>query len=257
MGEVISVSGLCFSYGLGFELRDISLAVEGGNVTTLLGPNGCGKTTLLKCMNALLTPGEGKVQINSKDVFSMDRGELARLVGFVPQSHTPSFPYSVGDVVLMGRVSCMSIFQQPSNLDYVKAGNAMEAMGLSALKDRPYTEISGGERQLALIARAIAQEPEALLLDEPTVHLDFKNQFMVLGMVRKVARERGIAVVMSLHDPNQAMQFSDRLVLINSGRIISMGRPEDVISPESIRQLYGMETEVIYHEGRKLILPVL
>jgi iron complex transport system ATP-binding protein len=256
MAEVISVSGLCFSYGLGFELRDISLTVERGNVTVLLGPNGCGKTTLLKCMNALLTPGEGKVQINGKDVFSMGRGELARLVGFVPQSHTPSFPYSVVDVVLMGRVSCMSIFQQPSSSDYAKAENALKVVGLSALKERPYTEISGGERQLALIARAIAQEPEALLLDEPTAHLDFKNQYMVLGMVKKVARERGIAVVMSLHDPNQAMQFSDCLVLINAGRIFSMGRPEDVVSPESIRELYGIDTDVIYHGGRKLIMPV-
>jgi iron complex transport system ATP-binding protein len=144
MAEVISVSGLRFSYGLGFELRDISLTVGRGNVTTLLGPNGCGKTTLLKCMNALLTPEEGMVKINGKDVFRMGRGELARLAGFVPQSHTPSFPYSVGDVVLMGRVSCMSIFQQPSCLDYAKAGNAIEAVGLSALKDRPYTQISGG-----------------------------------------------------------------------------------------------------------------
>ncbi len=257
MSEAISIRGLRFSYGLDFELRDISLTVERGNVTTLLGPNGCGKTTLLKCMNALLTPEEGIVQLNGKDVLRMDRGELARLAGFVPQSHTPSFPYSVEDVVLMGRVSCMSIFQQPSSLDYAKADDAIEAVGLSVLKDRPYTQISGGERQLSLIARAIAQEPTALLLDEPTAHLDFKNQFTVLQMVRKVARERGMAVVMSLHDPNQAMLFSDTVALMSSGRIVSLGKPEEVIGPENIKQLYGMDTEIIVHDGRKLVMPLI
>jgi len=257
MTEVISVSDLRFSYGVDFGLRDISLTVERGNVTTLLGPNGCGKTTLLKCVNALLTPEEGMVKINDGDVFKMSRGELARLVGFVPQSHIPSFPYSVGDVVLMGRVSRMSMFQQPSRLDYAKAENAIETVGLSALKDRPYTQISGGERQLSLIARAIAQEPAALLLDEPTAHLDFKNQFMVPQMVRKVAKERGMAVVMSLHDPNQAMLFSDIIALISSGRLVSIGKPEEVISPESIKQLYGIDTEIIVHNGRKLVLPLI
>jgi iron complex transport system ATP-binding protein len=257
MAEVISVSGLRFSYGLGFELHDISLTVGQGSVTTLLGPNGCGKTTLLKCMNALLTPGEGMVMINGKDVFKMGRGELARLAGFVPQSHTPSFSYSVGDVVLMGRVSYKGIFEQPSRLDYAKAENAIEVVGLSAFKDRPYTQMSGGERQLSLIARAIAQEPAALLLDEPTAHLDFRNQFTVLQMVRKVARERGMAVVMSLHDPNQAMLFSDTIALMSSGKMASIGKPEEVICPESIKQLYGIDTEIIIHNGRELVMPLI
>lgn len=253
----ISVKSLRFSYGLGFALQDISLTVDRGNVTVLLGPNGCGKTTLLKCMNALLTPEGGEVEINGRDIFSMGRGELARLVGFVPQAHTPSFPYTVADVVLMGRVSCMGIFQQPSVVDYAKTESAIDLVGLTSLKDRPYTQISGGERQLALIARAIAQEPAALLLDEPTAHLDFKNQFMVLKMVRKVASERGMAVVMSIHDPNQALLFSDTVALISSGKMVSMGKPEEVISSESLKQIYGIETEIIEHEGRMFVLPAL
>lgn len=255
--EVISVQGLSFSYGFEFGLSDISLKVERGEVLVLLGPNGCGKTTLLKCINALLKPSKGTVQIKGKDVFRMGRSELARLVGFVPQAHTPPFPFSVTDVVLMGRASCLSIFEQPSRSDYAKAEEALGLVGLTRLKDRPYTQISGGERQLTLIARAIAQEPEALLLDEPTAHLDFRNQFMVLGMVQKVARARGMGVVMSLHDPNQAIQFSDRLALISSGKVMSLGKPADVISPESIKQLYGIDTEVIYHGGRRLVMPVL
>jgi len=254
---IISVSGLRYSYGLSFSLQDISMGVDRGTVTMLLGPNGCGKTTLLKCMNALVVPEKGSIEINQKDIFKIGRGELARLVGFVPQSHTPSFPYTVGDIVLMGRVSCMGIFQQPSSEDYAKSDIAIELLGLSALRDRPYTQISGGERQLVLIARAIAQEPAALLLDEPTAHLDFKNQFMVLRMVKKIARERSMAVVMSMHDPNQALLFSDAVALISSGRLLSMGKPEEVISPESMKQLYGMDTEIISHEGRKLVVPVL
>jgi iron complex transport system ATP-binding protein len=257
MAEVISVSGLRFSYGLGFGLKDISLTVERGKTTVLLGPNGCGKTTLLKCMNALLTPREGEIKINGKDIFRMGRSELARLVGFVPQAHTPSFPYSVEDVVLMGRVSSMSIFQQPSDLDYAKTWQAIEAVGLTALKDRPYTHISGGERQLSLIARAIAQEPAALLLDEPTAHLDFKNQFMVLQMVKKVAKERGMAVVMSLHDPNHALLFSDNVALVHSGEIVMVGEPASVITTETIKQLYGIDIEIVIHNGRRLVMPLI
>lgn len=253
--EVVRISGLEFSYHGIFSVRADSLSVNGGEVLTLLGPNGSGKTTLLKCINALLKPSSGSIAICGRDILSYPRNELSRAIGYVPQSHTPSFPFSVLDVVLMGRVSYLSIFQQPSKADYRKAEEALSTVGISEMRDRTYTNISGGERQLVLIARAIAQEPKLLLLDEPTAHLDFKNQVTTLETVRRLSRERGISVVMSLHDPNHALMYSDRIALMKGGKILHKGMPGDVIDEETIEEVYGLPVEMIEHSGRKFILP--
>lgn len=253
--EVVRISGLEFSYGDLFSVSADSLSVGGGEVLTLLGPNGSGKTTLLKCINALLKPSSGSIEICGRDILSYTRNELSRAIGYVPQSHTPSFPFSVLDVVLMGRVSYLSIFQQPSKADYRKAEEALSTVGISAMRDRSYTNISGGERQLVLIARAIAQEPKLLLLDEPTAHLDFRNQVTTLETVRRLSRERGIGVVMSLHDPNHALMYSDRIALMKGGRILHKGRPGDVVNEGTIEEVYGIPVEMIDHNGRKFILP--
>jgi iron complex transport system ATP-binding protein len=256
MKEIVGVRGVSFSYGGPFHLEDISFTVTSGEVLVLLGPNGCGKTTLLKCVNALLRPSSGEIVVVGKNVKDLSRAELAKLIGFVPQTHSPPFPYTVLDVVLMGRASHMSIFQQPSSSDYALSERAMDLVGILHMKDRIYTQISGGERQLALIARAIAQEPKVLLLDEPTAHLDFRNQLVVLRMVRRVARERGLGVIMSLHDPNHALSFSDKVVLIGNGRICAEGKPLEVIRPETIRDVYGIETRILAYEGGNILLPV-
>lgn len=256
MKEIVDVRGVSFSYGGPFHLEDISFAVGSGEVLVLLGPNGCGKTTLLKCINALLSPSSGEIHVVGKNVKDLSRSELAKLIGFVPQTHSPPFPYTVLDVVLMGRASHMSIFQQPSSFDYTLSERAMDYVGILHMKDRIYTQISGGERQLVLIARAIAQEPKVLLLDEPTAHLDFKNQLVVLRMVRRVAKERGLGVIMSLHDPNHALSFSDKVALIGNGRIYTQGSPLEVIQPEAILDVYGIETRILTHEGRNMLLPV-
>ncbi|MDH7556299.1 MAG: ABC transporter ATP-binding protein [Candidatus Methanosuratincola sp.] len=253
--EVVRISGLEFSYGGMFSVRAGSLAVGGGEVLTLLGPNGSGKTTLLKCINALLKPSSGSIAICGKDIREYSRNELSRAIGYVPQSHTPSFPFTVIDVVLMGRVSYLSIFQQPSKADYRKAEEALSTVGISAMRDRTYTNISGGERQLVLIARAIAQEPKLLLLDEPTAHLDFRNQVTTLKTVRRLSREKGIGVVMSLHDPNHALMYSDRIALMRGGEILHMGDPGDIINEGTIEEVYGIPVEMIEHNGREFVLP--
>jgi iron complex transport system ATP-binding protein len=253
--EVVRVEDLYFTYGLDFKLRVPSLSVNSGELTVLLGPNGCGKTTLLKCINALVKPEKGSISIDGKDTLRMGWDRLARLVGYVPQMHQPPFPYSVIDIVLMGRVSSMGIFQQPSKSDYAKSEEALKLVGMHAFRDRPYTQISGGERQLVLIARAIAQEPKVLLLDEPTAHLDFKNQLVVLGTVKRIARERGIAVVTSLHDPNHTLLFADTVVLMSNGTVFAAGRPDEVVTEANIESVYAMEVEVIEHHRSRFVLP--
>lgn len=253
--EVVRISGLEFSYGGSFSVSANSLSVGSGEVLTLLGPNGSGKTTLLKCINALLKPSSGSIEVCGREILSYTRSELSRAIGYVPQSHTPSFPFSVLEVVLMGRVSYLSIFQQPSKADYRKAEEALSIVGISSMRDRAYTNISGGERQLVLIARAIAQEPKLLLLDEPTAHLDFRNQVTTLETVRRLSRERGIGVVMSLHDPNHALMYSDRIALMRGGEILHKGAPWEVVNEKTIEEVYGLPVEMIEHKGRKFVLP--
>jgi len=252
---IVSVEDLSFSYGGAFKLNSISLNVSAGTVLTLLGPNGCGKTTLLKCINALLKPESGRVVISGRNAHELRRWELARLVGYVPQAHVPPFPYSTLDLVLMGRTAHLDFFQQPSNLDYKIAEKALSMVGLDHLKHRPYDQLSGGERQLALIARAIAQEPKLLLLDEPTAHLDFKNQFLVLSMVKRIARENGIGVIMSLHDPNHAILFSDTVALMKNGSIFAVGPSHSVITKEKIETVYEISVRVINQTNGFLVAP--
>jgi iron complex transport system ATP-binding protein len=256
MEALVSVKGVGFSYGGPFRLKDVSFTVGKGEVLVLLGPNGCGKTTLLKCINALLSPSQGEVDILGKNIRRLSRAELARLIGFVPQTHSPPFPYTVLDVVLMGRASHMTLFQQPSHSDYIVSEEALGLMGVLQMKDRIYTQISGGERQLVLIARAIAQEPKVLLLDEPTAHLDFKNQQVVLRMVKRIATEKGLGVVMSLHDPNHALSFSDKVVLIGNGRVSAVGAPLEVVTPDNIRDVYSIETKMLSHENGNILIPM-
>ncbi|MDI9644005.1 MAG: ABC transporter ATP-binding protein [Candidatus Verstraetearchaeota archaeon] len=253
--EVIGISGLRFSYGEGFSVRADSLSVGEGEVLTLLGPNGSGKTTVLKCINALLKTSTGRISICGRDISSYTRSTLSKVVGYVPQSHTPTFPFTVFDVVLMGRVSHLGLFQQPSRSDRLKAEEALKTVGISRLGDRIYTKISGGERQLVLIARAIAQEPKLLLLDEPTAHLDFKNQITTLSTIKRLSKEKGLAVMMSLHDPNHALLYSDLIALMRNGEILICGPPEDVVNDKTIEEIYNLPVDVVDHAGRQFILP--
>ncbi len=254
--EVVRVDCLSFAYNDDFSIDDISISVNRGEVVSLLGPNGSGKTTLIKCINALLLPKEGVVFVAGNDVRKYTRTELAKLIGYVPQSHEPSFPFTVFDVVLMGRVSHLDIFQQPSSSDYKKAEDALQTVGLQRLSEKPYTQISGGERQLAMIARALAQEPQVLVLDEPTAHLDFKNQILTLQIVKKLSQEKNIAVILSLHDPNHALLFTDKTALLCRGKIIAFGASSQVINRENISRIYGIDVDIVPHDGYGLIMPV-
>lgn len=259
---------ISLSYNGRLVLGSISLELKKGAVITLLGPNGCGKTTLLKVINCLLQPDRGKVYVDGRDASAIKQNDMARLIGHVPQTQRPSFPFTAQDIVLTGRMPHISALSQPGLDDVEKARRALENVGALHLASRAYTQISGGERQLVMVARALAQEPSYLLLDEPTSYLDFKNQFAVLNMISRIAREQKVTAVMTLHDPNHALMFSDEVVLMRKLRfgecggvfgedsIIAAGGAHEVMTPENIREAYGIEVEVLSIRGRRMIFPL-
>ncbi len=236
-------------------LKGVDFRVGAGGMTTVLGPNGSGKTTLFRCITGLWKQQRGEILFENKDISRISHAERAKIFAVVPQEHEPPFPYSVLDVVLMGRVSHVGLFSSPSKHDHLKAEESIEIVGINHLKDRPYTKISGGERQLVLIARALSQEAPILLLDEPTSHLDFRNQVIVLNKVREMVRQRGLTVLMTLHDPNLAMLFSDKVVMLNDGHVVSNGSPQEVITEDNLKSVYKIDVSVINWKGTKIIYP--
>jgi iron complex transport system ATP-binding protein len=223
--------------------NDVSLAVEAGEVLCLLGPNGSGKTTLFKTLLGLLSSQGGQVLIDGADLAALRREEVARRVSYVPQAHAAFFPYTVREIVLMGRTAHLGVFSSPSHRDHEVALAAIERMRLAHLADSIYTRISGGERQLALIARALAQDAQVVVMDEPTANLDFGNQVRVLEHIQSLAQS-GIGVLLSTHDPDQAFLCANRVAMLHEGRLARFGTPAEMITPDSLKQIYGVEVAV-------------
>ena len=221
---------------------DVSLAQ--GEVLALLGPNGSGKTTLLKTLLGLLAPLAGEALIDDAPIASYSAAERARRIAYVPQSHTPSFAFTVETVVLMGRTAHGNLFSAPSAADREVVGRALERFGIAALKSRPYTMISGGERQLVLLARALAQEPRFIVLDEPTASLDFGNQGKVMREMRTLAAG-GHGVLFTTHDPNHALRAADRAFLIRGGVRLAEGKVREVLTRARLEDLYGTRVEAL------------
>jgi len=248
----VKVRNLRFSYGERVVFENLSFEVEEGEILTVLGPNGSGKTTLIKCLNRLLRP-RGTVFIDSFEATRLSEKEFAKLVGYVPQAHSPAFPYRVVDVVLSGRTPHLG-FSMPTKEDYRLAYEVLDKLGLSDLASKPYTQLSGGELRLVLIARALIQQPRILLLDEPTSHLDLKNKIVVLKVLREIAKD-GIAVVMSEHDPNLASIFSDKVLLMCKGGIVGYGDVRDVLTAENLKRVYGVDVKIFENNGRRYVFP--
>ena len=251
---MLEVKGLSFSYG-DFSVEDVCFEVREGEILSLLGPNGSGKTTILKSIYGLLKPEKKCVFVDGKDFHSLSLKERAKLAGYVPQYHYPPFPYTVLDVVVMGLASQLGVFESPREEHYQKALEKLKLIGMERFKDKPYTQLSGGQLQLVLIARALVQEPKVLLLDEPTAHLDFKNQVKVLGIVKRLAKEESISAVMTLHDPNLASLYSDRIALVKEGRIRALGKPNEILKKEILEEVYGVPICILEFNGFRLILP--
>ncbi|WP_132255869.1 ABC transporter ATP-binding protein [Methylobacterium segetis] len=241
---LLRVEDLAFGYGARIVGAGVGFAVFPGEVLCLLGPNGCGKTTLFKTLLGLLPARAGRVLVEGESVARWPRARLARTIAYVPQAHAALFPFSVREVVLMGRASRMRPFASPGRADHAAAEAALAALGIGHLAERVYTEISGGERQLALIARALAGEPRLLVMDEPTASLDFGNQARVLGQIRRLSA-RGLGVVLSTHDPGHAFLCADRVALLREGALAGLGAPAEILTPESLERLYGVPVAVV------------
>lgn len=218
---------------------DVTLEMAAGEVLCLLGPNGSGKTTLFRTLLGLLPAQGGQVLLDGADLQAMARDEVARRLSYVPQAHGAFFPYTVREMVLMGRTAHLGLFAVPGRADREAADEAIERMGIARLAEAQYTRISGGERQLALIARALAQRAALMVMDEPTANLDFGNQVRVLEHIRALAGS-GIGVLLSTHDPDHAFLCADRVAMLREGALLACGAPEDIMTPDLLRALYGI-----------------
>jgi len=243
---ILDAQHLSYAYEPGKTvLHDVSFTLESGETLYVLGRNGGGKTTLLACLAGLLKPDKGTVLLKGNPIDDYPAAKRARLIGLIPQMHTPAFAYTVEDMVMMGRAPHLSWLESPSKEDQVIVEEALEQVGLFELRDRPYTEISGGERQLVLIARGLAQKCSILLMDEPTAHLDLSNQHRVLEIIKQLSR-MGLSFIISTHAPNDALTYADKVLLLNGGWVTEYGLPQDTLTESVLSSVYGIRTEVIY-----------
>jgi iron complex transport system ATP-binding protein len=248
-------SGIRAGYGDREVLRGVDLAARDGELVALVGPNGAGKSTLLRVLAGLLRPTAGSVAIDGADVLAMDRGAVARRVAVVPQVFETLFPFTVREIAALGRTARLGAFGSLGAEDRRAVDRALAELGSAELADRRIDRISGGERQRAVLAMALAQESEALLLDEPTAHLDPAHQRATLELVARLARDRRLAVVAVLHDLNLASALASRIVVLKDGVVVSEGDPREVLTAALVAQVFGAGLNVVTHGGRPFVLP--
>jgi iron complex transport system ATP-binding protein len=244
--------------GRSFSLHHVDMDVPSGSITGLLGPNGCGKTTLLKLLSGVLRPTSGVVELNGRALSTMARRQVARHLAVVPQETHPAFEYSALEIVLMGRHPHLRAMQLEGPTDIAIALEAMTATSTAHLASRLYASLSGGEKQRVVIASALAQAPEVLLLDEPTASLDLGHQLEVASLLTRLNRERGVTMVLATHDLNLAASLCDALVLVRDGRVLAHGPTREILTRNMVRGLYDVEADVQFHEaaGHLTVVPV-
>ncbi len=251
---ILEIKGIHFSYRSRKVLNDITLGIKEGELLSLVGPNGSGKTTLLKCINKILKPKQGTVMMKGEDVGRMNLKELAKCIGYVPQSSLTSFPSTVFDIVLLGRKPYLTWGVSSEDKEIVS--RVLELMKLEDFALRDFNELSGGEKQGVLLARTLAQQPEILLLDELTSNLDLRHQLEVMNLISSVVKKEGISAIIAIHDLNLASRYSDQVVFLKDGEIYAEGEPKSIFTPENIRQVYGVEAIVNHDSGRPHIISI-
>jgi iron complex transport system ATP-binding protein len=252
LDPAIRVEHLSFHYGKTLILDDVTLSIADGAFTVLLGRNGSGKSTLMRVMAGLEACKAGRIELSGVDLGRLSAAKRARLIGYLPQQHRPVFPFSAEDVVLTGRAGHVTLV--PGKADRVKAIQAMERAGIGHLRGRTFTELSGGEQQMVMIARVLAQESRIVLLDEPTAHLDFLNQARLLSLVRDLV-DSGLTVVAVLHDPNLAFLYGDHFIFLKAGRLLSTKDSQEPWDAELLRSVYDAELHVVPYGNRALVVP--
>lgn len=255
---IIEAENLNFSYSKNGKqiLKDVSLSLDEGEVMSILGPNGAGKSTLLNLLATLSVPDSGTVKLCGKDTAKMKPKEVASILSYVPQTHTPAFSYTVFNFVLMGRAPKVGMFEKPKAEDFEIVEKVLEEVGIAELADKPYTEISGGERQQATIARALVQEPKAILFDEPTAHLDYGNQLKTLRVINSL-REKGYAVIITTHNPDHAIMLGGTTAILDRTGHLTVGDSEKILTEETLKGVYGTNLRLTYLEdvGRYVCIP--
>lgn len=252
----LELQDVSFSYGDRLILDKVSFSLHRGEFLSVLGPNGVGKSTLFRCILGRLTDYTGTITSGGEDIRALSRREAAQRIAYIPQIHQPTFEYSVLDTVLMGTTRQLSTpFAQPKAAQTQQAMVALERVGVAQLAPRSFAQLSGGEQQLVLVARALAQQSEVLIMDEPTSALDYGNQLRVLELVRELA-EDGFAVLLSTHNPQHALSYATRILALCGGQVAALGEPEDVLTPELVRRLYGVDVVFETTAQARVIVPV-
>lgn len=250
----IAVQNVSFSYNSHPILQDICLDVAPGQVVSIVGPNGAGKSTLLKCMVRLLKPQSGSVYLNGKDIAGQNSRQLAKAMGYIPQNTRDVFPFSVLETVLMGRKP--HIAWDVGEEDFRVVGQIMKFLEIENLAERPLDELSGGQKQKVFVARALAQQPDVFLFDEPTSNLDVRHQLEVFSIIKRLAATEGRTVIVVVHDLNLAARFSDTLIMLKQGAIFAAGKPDEVITEDNIRAVYNVAAAIVESRYGSYVLPL-
>lgn len=252
---IISVKDLHFSYTKRKILQGINFELHQGEVVSLLGANGCGKSTLIRLILGLLK-GSGEIDLHGKKLHSYSKKQIASHIAYIPQYHNVPFNYSVLDMVVMGRVFKMGLFASPSKKDFAIAHEALGTIGIDNLASRPFGELSGGQKQMVLLARALTQEAKTFIMDEPVSGLDYGNQIRLLEMINTLSA-RGYTFLKTTHYPDHAILVSSRVVAMDGGKIIANGSSRDVITSDMMQNIYGIDANIIEHNAKQWCIPVL